>query len=319
MALTGRTFIFRIAAAVLLLHVSVSAAAAQAGRPAGTSRHSVTISTEPGAKIWVDGVLYGTASKSGTLKLTNLTPTRKTIRVRADGFKELQKAVVPTQAEQISLSLTKTTDEAELAFQEAERFATVDRAKAVQAYQRALKLRPGYAEAHIGLARLYTETGEVDKAEKAITAARRAKPGLAEVSAIEGRIFKGVDEEAKAIASFKRAIREGSGFQPEAYAGLGILYKEKAEGFGAAGDYDREAANYAESAKHLSTAIKQLGGAPDAVVLYQFLGLVYEQQKKPEKAIAVYEEFLKAFPDHPESAAFESFIVQLKKEAARQN
>jgi tetratricopeptide (TPR) repeat protein len=319
MALTGRTFIFRIAAAVLLLHVSVSAAAAQAGRPAGTSRHSVTISTEPGAKIWVDGVLYGTASKSGTLKLTNLTPTRKTIRVRADGFKELQKAVVPTQAEQISLSLTKTTDEAELAFQEAERFATVDRAKAVQAYQRALKMRPGYAEAHIGLARLYTETGEVDKAEKAITAARRAKPGLAEVSAIEGRIFKGVDEEAKAIASFKRAIREGSGFQPEAYAGLGILYKEKAEGFGAAGDYDREAANYAESAKHLSTAIKQLGGAPDAVVLYQFLGLVYEQQKKPEKAIAVYEEFLKAFPDHPESAAFESFIVQLKKEAARQN
>src|SRR5688500_11531741 len=317
MARTGKIFIFMFAAAVLL--VSMSVAAAQADKSAGASRHSLTITTEPGAKIWVDGVLYGTASTSGTLKITNLSPTRKTIRVRADGFKELQKAVVPTQAEQISIPLTKTTDEAELAIQEAERLTTVDRAKAVQAYQRALILRPGYAEVHIALARLYTETGEVDKAEKAIAAARRAKPGLAEVSAIEGRIFKGVDEEAKAVASFKRAIREGSGFQPEAYAGLGILYKEKAEGFGAEGEYDQEAANYAEAAKHLSTAIKQLGGAPDAVVLYQFLGLVYEQQKKPEKAIAVYEEFLKAFPDHPESAALESFILQLKTEAARQN
>ena len=319
MALIGRTFIFRVAAAVLVLIVLASAAAAQAGKSTGSSRHSLTITTEPGAKIWVDGVLYGTASSSGTLKIANLTATRKTIRVRADGFKELQKAVVPTQAEQVSLPLARTTDEAELAFQEAERSATVDRAKAVQAYQRALKLRPTYAEAHLGLARLYTETGEVDKAEKAIAAARRAKPGLAEASAIEGRIFKGVDEEAKAIASFKRAIREGNGYQPEAYAGLGILHKEKAEGFGAAGEYDQEAANYAEAAKHLSTAIKQLGGAPDAVVLYQFLGLVYEQQKNPHKAIAVYEEFLKAFPGHPESAAFESFIVQLKKEAAKQN
>ncbi len=65
--------------------------------------------------------------------------------------------------------------------------------------------------------------------------------------------------------------------------------------------------------------MKQLSGAPDAVVLYQFLGLVYEQQKKYTQAIAVYREFLLLFPDHPESAAFESFIVQLKKQLNEPN
>ena len=310
---------FRLAAAVFFLLISINTAGAQTKSPAAASRLTITINTEPLAKVWLDAVFYGTADGSGALKIANLSSARKTIRVRADGFKEVQKGVVPQQGGQISLPLTKTIDEAELAFQSAERLASVDRAKAAAEYQRAVQLRPGYVEAFIGLARLYSETGEVDKAERAIAAARRAKPGLAEISAIEGRILKSADEEGKGVAAFKRAIREGNGFQPEAYAGLGLLYKEKAENFGSSGDYEQEAANYAEAAKYLSTAIRQLSGAPDSVVLYQFLGLIYEQQKKPDKAIAVYQELLAAFPGHPESAAFESFIVQLKKQAADQD
>ena len=149
---------------------------------------------------------------------------------------------------------------------------------------------------------------------KSIKAARRLRTGYAEASAVEGRIHKDNAEEEQAIAAFKRAIAEGRGFQPEAYTGLGLLYKEKAETFGGASDFANESANYVEAAKNLKIALKQLSGAPDAVVIYQLLGLVYERQKKYDEAIALYEEFLKFFPDIPESEAVRSFIIQLKKE-----
>ena len=73
-----------------------------------------------------------------------------------------------------------------------------------------------------------------------------------------------------------------------------------------------------DAAKDLRLALKQLSGAPDAVVIYQLLGLVYERQKKFDDAIALYEEFLKFFPDIPESTAVRSFITQLRKEKADQ-
>jgi Tfp pilus assembly protein PilF len=316
MSIFARSLLLGCVAAASFLFISAVSATAQAKTASSPSLRSITVNTEPQAKVWIDGVLYGTTSGAGSLEIKTVGPGRKTVRVRSDGFKEAQKVLLPTQSGPVPIPLTKTTDEAELACQNAERLSMVDREKAAEAYQKAIKLRPGYPEAYIGLARVYLDASEFEKAERTIAAARRAKPGLAEISAIEGRILKSIDEEAKAIAAFKRAIREGNGFQPEAYAGLGLLYKEKAENAGAAGEYDQEAATYAEAAKNLSMAIKQLSGAPDSPVIYQLLGLVYEQQKKFDKAIAVYQEFLKYFPGHPESEAFESFIVQLKKQAA---
>lgn len=306
----------KVLATAICLGLVLAASSISQTKAAGV--RSITVTSEPQAKVWVDGILYGTTSETGSLTITTISPGRKTIRVRADGFKETQKPLAATQTGAVSIPLVKTTDEAELAFQNGERLATIDREKAAEAYKQAAKLRPGYVDAYIGLARIYSETNDYENAQKAIAAARRAKPGLAEVSAIEGRLLKGGEDEAKAIAAFKRAIREGGGFQPEAYTGLGLLYKERAEGFGASNEYAQETANYAEAAKNLSTALKQLSGAPDSVVLYQFLGLVYEQQKQPQKAIAVYQEFLKYFPDHPEADAFRSFITQLKKQASDQ-
>lgn len=282
-------------------------------KKAQPSLRTITVVTQPNSSVWLDGVLYGRTSDNGELIIATVAPGRKTLRVRSDGFKEALKPLLATQSGRIAIALTQTTDPAELAFQEAERQALLDRPKAVEAYERAIKLRPAYIDAHIGLARTLSEMGEIEKTEKAVAAARRAKPGSAEVSVIEGRYFKSIGEEDKAITSYKRALKESGGFQPEAYAGLGIIYKERAEEAGSLGDYAKESANYAEAAKHLSLSIKQLSGAPDSVVMYQFLGLVYEQQKKPAQAIAVYEEFLKFFPNHPEAEAFQSFIVQLKK------
>lgn len=280
---------------------------------------SITVSSEPGATVWIDGVRYGKTDASGKLEVKTVAAGTHTLRLRADGFKEKTQPLAATQRGEVNVALTKTTDEAELAFQEAERLTTVDREKAAAAYNRAISLRPNYLEAYIGLARVLTEAGDLEEAKKAVAAARRVRPGFAELSAIEGRVNKEGGEEQKAIAAFKRAITEGRGFQPEAYAGLGLLYKEKAEAAGGGGDYDSEDINYASSAKYLKTALKQLSGAPDAIVIYQLLGLIYERQKKNNEAIAVYEEFLRFFPDVIEAEAVRSFIVQLKKDQISPN
>src|SRR4029453_16162905 len=90
----------------------------------------------------------------------------------------------------VAVALTKTTDGAELAYQAAEEATAVDRQKAIAEYQRAIKLRANFPAAHLGLARMYAETSEQEKALKAVRTAKRLKPGYAEASAVEARLLK---------------------------------------------------------------------------------------------------------------------------------
>ena len=275
---------------------------------------SITIVSEPNAAVWVDGVHYGTTGADGRLTITTISPGKHTIRVRAGGFAEASKPLPPTHRGDFLVKLTATSDEAWLAFQEGERYASTDRTKTIEAYRRAIKLNPKLIAAHLGLSRALSEGGNTEAALAAIKALRTVSPRNAEASAIEGRIYKDLDNEAKAVAAFKRAIAEGGGFQPEAYAGLGLLYKEKAE----AGDPEAPEVVTAtkEAVKNLSIAVKQLSGAPDAMVIMQLLGTMYERQKRFKEAIAVYEDFLRIFPDSNEAEAVKSFIVQINKQLA---
>jgi tetratricopeptide (TPR) repeat protein len=274
---------------------------------------AIKIQSEPKAVVWLDDVRYGATDDAGILEIKTVPAGRHSLRVRAAGFKEVTLPITPVQRGVIKVALVKTTDEAELAFQEGERLASADREKSAEAYRKAVQARPNYPQAYLALARVLMEAGDLEEAKKAIASARRLRPGYAEASAVEGRIHKENGEEDKAIASFRRSIAEGKGFQPEAHTGLGLLYKEKAQVAAGSGDFAAETENYAEAAKNLKTAIKQLAGAPDSSVIYQLLGLVYENQKKYNEAIALYEEFLSIFPDSADATAVRSFIVQLKK------
>lgn len=277
---------------------------------------SLTIVSEPAANVWLDGVGWGRTDAGGKLIIPSVATGPHSLRVRAPGFKERTIPITATQKGEVAVTLTKTADEAELAFQEAEKLAFSDRDKAAEAYRRAVKLRPNFPEAYVALARVLTEAGDPEEAMKAVLAARRLRPGYAEASAVEGRVHKENGDEAKALAAFKRSIQEGKGYQPEAYAGLGLYHKEKAEVAGASGDYEAEDTNFAEASKYLKQSLKQLSGAPDSVVIYQLLGLILERQKRYKEAIAVYEEFLRMFPKSSEVTAVRSFITQLQKNLA---
>ena len=306
--------------AVGMVAVFVLPAYSQSKKPIAPPQfRAITITTKPDAIIWLDGIRFGKSDKTGKLTVKTVPPGAHAIRVRADGFKEKTQPLTLAQKGEINVDLVKTSDEAELAYQEAERLTGVDRERSAAAYRKAIKARPAYAEAYLGLARMLLDSGDFDEAQKAIVSARKLRPGYAEASAVEGRIQKENGDEARAVAAFKRAIAEGKGFQPEAYAGLGLLFKEKAEGAGSAGNFDGETVNYTESAKNLRMALKQLSGAPDSIVIYQLLGLIYERQKRYADAIALYEEFLRIFPDTAEATAVRSFIIQLKKDMSSQN
>ena len=171
---------------------------------------TITIITEPKATVWLDDVKRGKADENGKLAVKFSLPGTRKLRVRADGFQEVTQNLLPAQKGDVKVSLVKTADEAELAFQQAE--TSDDKQKAAQLYEKAIKLRPKYAEAQLGLARVLSDNGDSEGALKAIAEARKARPGYAEASAVEGRIYKANDNEEKAIASFKRAITEGKGF-----------------------------------------------------------------------------------------------------------
>jgi tetratricopeptide (TPR) repeat protein len=205
----------------------------------------------------------------------------------------------------IAIKLVPTTEQAELLFQQAETAREKaredkDREKAVELYQQALKLRPAIPAAHVGLARLYLDMNQFDKAHDEIDAARKLKPIYPEASAVDGRIFREQALNNEAIRAYRRAIREAGGFQPEAHVGLARVYEDN-------GDYD-------QAVVELNKAIEQLSDSEP--VIYQMLGAAYEKVQKPKEAVAAYEKYLQLAPNGSYAAAIRSIITQLKREAA---
>jgi tetratricopeptide (TPR) repeat protein len=275
-----------------------------------TTYRSITVVTQPNTTVWVDDIKRGTTDANGKLDIKTVASGVRKIRLRANGFKEVSQNLTATQIGDVKISLVKTTDDAEIAFQKAE--AETDKERAVELYKTAISLRPKYAEAFVGMARVLSSLEDAEGALKAIADVRKLRPIYPEASAVEGRIYKNDDQEEKAIASFKRAIKEGKGFQPEAHTGLALLYKEKAERYKSNGDFDLEIETFQLAADELKIAISQLSGTEPT--FYEILGIIYESMKKFKEAIGVYEDFIKTFPESNEVPTYRSYIVQAKKQ-----
>jgi Tfp pilus assembly protein PilF len=266
----------------------------------------LTITTEPNAIIWVDEIRRGVTDASGRLELKKLSPGGHTLRVRATGFKEVTSPLVAGRRS-VTVKLMRTSDQAELLFQQAEeaREKAKDdesKQKGAELYRQALRLRPAFPAAHVGLARVLLELNQYQPALAEIEAARRARPVYAEASAVEGRINREAAFTEEAIQSFRRAIREAKGFQPEAHVGLARLFEEKGQ--------------YAEAIDEYRKAIAQLSDSEP--VIYQLLGAAYEKQQKYKEAVAAYEKYLELSPNGSLAPAIRSIIDQLRREAQGQ-
>jgi tetratricopeptide (TPR) repeat protein len=226
------------------------------------------------------------------------------VRIRANGFKESVTPLLPGRRA-LAVKLVNTTDEAELKFQEAETAREKARdqqsqQKAADLYREAIKLRPAYPAAHVGLARVLMDLNEFKEAHAEIEAARRTRPAYAEASAVEGRLYREEAFSDDAIRSFRRAIREGGGIQPEAYVGLARVLEDKGQ--------------TAEAIVEYKKALAQLSDSEP--VIYQMLGAAYEKIEKPKEAVTAYEKYLELAPNGSYAAAIRSILDQLKREAA---
>ncbi|MDQ1558336.1 MAG: Tetratricopeptide repeat [Pyrinomonadaceae bacterium] len=269
---------------------------------------SITLKTEPKTVVWLDEVRRGVTDESGQFEIAKVASGRHSLRVRAADFAERTLTLLPTQRGALTLPLTRTTDEAELAFQQAEeareRAANDDaRRAAAELYRRAVASRPRFPAAHVGLARVLLELNDYEGALAEVEEARKSRPGFAEASAVEGRILRASAQNAEAAAAYAQAIREARGFQPEAHTGLGIIYEEEGK--------------YEEAAVAFRKAVAQLSDTEP--VLYELLGRVYERLEKYKEAVAAYEKYLALAPNGKLAPAVESVIEQLRKQAAEQD
>ena len=267
------------------------------------SSRTLTVVSEPAAIVWLDEIRRGTTDTNGRLLLANVGSGAHSLRVRANGFKETALPAAATARGEISVRLVRTTDQAELSFQQAETARETakneeGRQEAVGLYRDALKARAAFPAAHVGLARVLLDLNDTDGALKEIAEARRDRASYPEASAVEGRIYRETGQTDEAFGSFNRALRESHGFQPEAHVGLGRMYEER-------GQYDL-------GAREFQIAINQLSDTEP--IIYQLLGAAYEKSDNPKEAIVAYENYLRLAPNGSQASAVRSIIEQLKSE-----
>lgn len=269
-------------------------------RPASTSASgTLTLGTQPGAAVWVDEVRRGEADAEGKLTL-KLTPGRHALRVRAKGFAERTTTLLPTQRGALSFALTETADEAELQFQQAEEAREKgNNAAAVESYRQALKLRPRFAAAHLGLARALESQGNTDEALEELKAARTDRPVYPESWAVEGRILRTLADYDASLAAFARSLREARGFQPEAHTGAGLVYEEQGR--------------HEEAVESFKKALAQLSDTEP--VVYELLARNLEKLERWKEAVAAYEKYLALAPQGAHASAINSIIDQLRRQA----
>ena len=292
----------RILLAGLLLAANATVAWSQVRtEPVGGNARTLTIVSEPNAVVWIDEIRRGATDGDGRLVQVRVSSGTHSLRLRAAGFKEMTMPLATAERGEVKLRLVRTTDQAELAFQQAENARETARddearQRAADLYRQTLKLRPAFPAAHVGLARVLLDLNDTNGALAEIESARRYRAVYPEASAVEGRIYREAAQSDEAVGSFNRALRESHGFQPEAHVGIGRVYEDKGQ--------------YELAAREFHIAIDQLSDTEP--IIYQLLGAAYEKTGNNREAITAYENYLRLAPNGSLAPAVRSILEQLK-------
>ena len=193
--------------------------------------------------------------------------------------------------------------------------------EAIIQFQEALRLKPGYAEAHNNLGNALDAVGRTREAIGQYEEALRLEPNLAEAHYNLGRALGTMPGmSAEAVAQYEEALRLKPGYA-EAHFGLGSALEAMPgrldEAVAELGESIRIKPDYAQAHLNLGFALAMMPGRSlDAITQYEeavrlnpgyaeaHFSLGYALETIParlDEAIAHYEEAVRLKPDYPEA------------------
>jgi len=154
---------------------------------------------------------------------------------------------------------------------------------AIQAYTRAISLRPDYVEAHHNLGLLLVDEGKIEEAITHYNTALKTDPENSGVHDDLGSALSKMGKVEEAIRHFQQAIR----INPKSYSAHDNL-----------GTAFYRLGRMSEAVEHYSRAIEL---KPDDPVPHNNIGNIYAIQGRPEKALEHYEISLNLKPNDSET------------------
>jgi tetratricopeptide (TPR) repeat protein len=173
--------------------------------------------------------------------------------------------------------------------------------EAIAHYQKALAIRPGYAEAHYNLGNVFAQQARLDEAIAHYQLALQFKPGYAEAHYNLGTAFFQQGKMDEAIAQYQKAL-EIKPDNAEAHYTLGTI-------FGQQGRMD-------EAIRHFQKALEIKPAYADA---QNGLGNGFSQMGRMDEAIAHYQKAVEISPDYAEARKNLAWILATCPQAALRN
>jgi tetratricopeptide (TPR) repeat protein/ubiquinone/menaquinone biosynthesis C-methylase UbiE len=165
----------------------------------------------------------------------------------------------------------------------------------VEAYNKALALKPDYDEAYYNMGNALKDQGKVEEAIEAYNKALAIKPDYAEAYYNIGIILKDQDKLEEAIEAYKKAL---------------AIKPDFAMGFLNIGNVLQEQSKLKEAIEAYN---KALAIKPDFAEAYNNMGITLKDQGKLEEAIEAYNKALAIKPDFAE--AYNNMGITLKDQS----
>ena len=189
--------------------------------------------------------------------------------------------------------------------------------EAIQQFQAAIRLRPGYADAHSNLGVALAKRGQTDEAIREFREALRLKPDHANAHYNLGIALDKAGQMEGALRQFQEAVRLNPAYI-EARYNLGIVLSRKGQMDEAIREFQEAIElkpDYAEAHNDLGIAFVRKGQMEEALRHLQEatrlkpgyaeahfnLGLAFGLKGQRTEAIRQFEAALKAKPDYPEA------------------
>ena len=157
--------------------------------------------------------------------------------------------------------------------------------EAIEAYKKALAIKPEYAEAYNNMGVALQDQGKFEEATEAYKKALSVKPDFAKANYNMGNALKQQGKTEVSIAAYNRAIASRPDYA-DAYNNMGNVLKEHG--------------NLKEAIEAYKKAI---GINPDNAHTHNNLGAALQDQGKFEEAIEAYKKALSIEPDFAEAAS----------------